>query len=703
MSSRDPTSGEPTKAKRALRRIVVLGVLIVLLVMAGGAALLAFAGAAVDHLQAREERSLATQIVSRFRERVVLEITTASVWDQAYEQLKPGVTDEWADAEIGSYYANNLGHHAILVLDPSDRPFYAWLGDERADPSALTQFQRDAQPLIDKVRAAERASLAPTRVLAPSDPARARTASGIIRSDGVYYFVGVSNVVRDTIDGAMAPGPKVLVVSGHRLTDRMEQFSQELQTRNASIRAEPRAGHNFIPLVDPAGARLGVIDWPVRKPGMAVLRAAGPIVLLGLIILLAVAAVLARHVRQIASELEAEELAHADLLRQLTAARDRAEDASRAKSQFLANMSHEIRTPLNGILGMVQVMERSDLGQPNAERLEIIRDAGETLLSVLNGILDLSKIEAGRFELDIQEFDLVETVNAACKPFAGLAAQKDIEFEIDIDHSAHGVWHGDPMRLRQVLSNLVANAVKFTSHGEVRIEVVGTSRGLRFSVTDTGIGIPADRVSELFEKFVQADSSMSRRFGGTGLGLAICREFVDIMGGRLAVQTQEGEGSTFAFELPLPKVREAPAADAGQAPVGAPPLSLRILAAEDSKPNQLVLKALLEPLGVNLRVVSDGIEAVRAFKEADFDLVLMDIQMPHMNGVDAVAAIRKFEAQKKRPTTPILALSANVMSHQLKEYFAAGMDGYVAKPIDAASLIRTIRQTLEPAPQAARA
>jgi CheY-like chemotaxis protein len=252
------------------------------------------------------------------------------------------------------------------------------------------------------------------------------------------------------------------------------------------------------------------------------------------------------------------------------------------------------------------------------------------------------------------------------------------------------------MRLRQVMSNLTANAVKFTSQGGVRVRVRATSKGVSFTVSDTGIGIPANRVSELFEKFVQADSSMSRKFGGTGLGLAICREFVNIMGGRLAVQTQEGLGSTFAFELPLPRLRDAVPAPAneGRAEPTLPPL--RILAAEDSRPNQLVLKALLEPLGVDIRVASDGAEAVKAFKAGGYDLILMDVQMPNMNGVEATRAIRELEAKSGKRRTPILALSANVMSHQLKEYVAAGMDGCIAKPIDVNALVESIRDTVSP-------
>jgi signal transduction histidine kinase/FixJ family two-component response regulator len=688
----DFTSAQPAKGRRALKRTMLLGRLVLFFALLGSALLLWFTAHSVDTLQAGEERVLVQHTLDRYRERVIGDVTTVSVWDQGYRVFHPGGDLEWADSEIGSYFANNRGHEITLAIDENDKPFYGWTIDRRADPQSLAGFEEAARPLIAKVRAAERSGK-PTPILERGDPGFAQTAAGVVLWKGTYYLAAVSNVVPETAEGRTHPGT-VVIISAERFNEVLGLLGDELRVRKASILPAPLPHDNSIPIQDVNGNTIGVLDWQPKRPGMAVLRTAMPLVGLGLLSVLLLAVSFALHVRGIAEDLEAEELGHQQAVRDLIHARDRAEAANLAKSQFLANMSHEIRTPLNGILGMVQVMERSKLGEPHAERLEIIRQAGETLLSVLNGILDLSKVEAGRFELDIQEFDLADMAGAACKPFANLAAQKDIDFDIDIDPDALGIWRGDAMRLRQVLSNLTANAVKFTNHGGVRVRVRATAKGLAFTVSDTGIGIPSDRVSELFEKFVQADSSMSRKFGGTGLGLAICREFVDIMGGRLAVQTQEGLGSTFAFELPLPRVRDA--APEGREIDGSdadlPPI--RILAAEDSKPNQLVLKALLEPLGLEVDVVPDGQEAVRAFKENNFDLVLMDVQMPNMNGVEATMAIRAFEVQEDRGHTPILALSANVMNHQLRDYAAAGMDGCVAKPIDASALIDAIRGAL---------
>jgi two-component system, sensor histidine kinase len=384
-----------------------------------------------------------------------------------------------------------------------------------------------------------------------------------------------------------------------------------------------------------------------------------------------------------------------ETLEDLMEARDAANAANIAKSQFLANMSHEIRTPLNGVLAMAEVMDRGELPEPQRERLMIVRQSGEQLLAVLNDVLDLSKIEAGKLELSDQDFDLERSIASARDGYAAMAGEKNLEFSVEIDPGAEGMWRGDADRLRQIFGNLVSNAVKFTGQGQVaaRFEVADTG-GLRLSVRDTGIGIAQDKILTLFEKFTQADSSTTRQYGGTGLGLAICRELAQLMGGQISVMSEEGKGSTFIVELPFARGSSTDAGEAPQVDVESPHRSVRVLAAEDNLVNQKVLKAIVEPMDVELTMVSDGRAAVAAWRAGVYDVILMDIQMPVMDGIAAAKAIRAAERAERRARTPILALTANALVHQVEEYLAAGMDGHVAKPIEITKLYDAMSRAL---------
>jgi signal transduction histidine kinase len=377
-------------------------------------------------------------------------------------------------------------------------------------------------------------------------------------------------------------------------------------------------------------------------------------------------------------------------LASLEARRD-AEAASRAKSEFLANISHEIRTPLNAVLGMAEVMMHHPLDRSQRGRLEIIRDSGEALLGVLNNVLDISKIESGHFTLDEQPFDLEMLIQETCGPIAPLAARKGIEFKLELADAASGWWSGDALRLRQVVGNLLSNALKFTDTGRIRLLAEASANEVRITVEDTGVGISAMQLGGIFDRFSQADNSPTRRFGGTGLGLAVCRELMQLMGGRIEVSSEPGQGSSFTISLPMQK-RRAPtiSATTDDGPGVSQTRPLRILGAEDNPTNQMILAALLEPLNVELCLVADGLEALEAFKTAAFDLVLLDVQMPPMDGVQVTLAIREWEALVGRPQTPILALTANVMSHQTAKYLAAGMSGVIPKPIVAKVLFEGI-------------
>jgi signal transduction histidine kinase/AmiR/NasT family two-component response regulator len=404
---------------------------------------------------------------------------------------------------------------------------------------------------------------------------------------------------------------------------------------------------------------------------------------------------LARSFNHLLAKLDANDRELRRTMTALVAARDQANTANIAKSQFLANMSHEIRTPLNGVLAMAGIMSRGELDARQRERLGVIRESGELLLSVLNDVLDLSKIEAGKLELEIGDFDLTEMARSARQAFGVLAQAKGLRLDVVVEPEAAGAWRGDRDRLRQILSNLLSNAIKFTEEGAVAVRFGCNPAGcLRLTVADTGIGIASDHLPGLFEKFVQAENSTTRRFGGTGLGLSICRELARLMGGRITARSVRGEGSTFVVELPLPR------AEAGAIPVAvgesapAEERALRVLAAEDNLTNQKVLRAVLEPLDIDLEIAPDGAAAIDAWRSGRFDLILMDIQMPIMDGVEATQIIRAEEKRSGLARIPILALTANAMTFQVEQYLQAGMDGHISKPIELQRLYSAIEQAL---------
>jgi PAS domain S-box-containing protein len=377
----------------------------------------------------------------------------------------------------------------------------------------------------------------------------------------------------------------------------------------------------------------------------------------------------------------------------------RAEAASQAKSQFLAVMSHEIRTPMNGILGMAQAMAADPLPEAQRARLEIISESGEALLAILNDILDLSKVEAGKLEIEVVPFDLGRLLTSLSATFAATAGDRGLRLDVELG-SAAGVYEGDPTRLRQILSNLISNALKFTAEGGVSLKARRAGQVLTIEVIDTGHGMDAEVLGRIFTPFAQADSSTTRRFGGTGLGLSIVRELAVRMGGDVAVTSRPGVGARVAVTLPLPFVGEAEAVVEAAGRDDAPLPTLRVLAAEDNATNQLVLRTLLGQLGVDVVLVGDGQAAVDAWSAESWDLILMDVQMPVMDGFAATRAIREIEAREGRPATPIIALTANAMSHHIEACLTAGMTRLLPKPIDVRRLVETLAEVAEGLPAA---
>jgi signal transduction histidine kinase len=540
------THSKPRTADARQTRLIVgiVGAAAVLVVVSvlGALALMILAARQLDRLESTDEIEITQRTIVRTLERTEREVTSATVWDQAYLAMGWTINAKWADTDFATYYHDQFKHDLTFVVR-SGQVAYASRDGLRTSTAALGGFPEAAAPIAAIIAAEARDARRDGRVSTAGEVTR----TGLMRVDGDVYLVAFAAVTPESRAVAhLYEGPPAIVVSARRMDAAfVRTLSDDLGLNALALVDDPRAPMPRVVLSDINGRPLAALAWQAENPGLKLLKSIAPWIAAGFLVLACAGGLLLARVTEALRKLESSRLA-------LITAKEEAEAANEAKTRFLANMSHEVRTPLNGVLGMAQVMAADALSEPQAKRLRILTESGQSLLTLLNDILDIARLETRAVRLRTEIFDLAGLVEASCQAFSGAAAAKGLDLTVDIPADLRGRWTGDPMRLRQVLGNLVANAIKFTDDGGVTVRVRPASKGgLRFEVEDTGMGVASEHQSELFKTFSQVDTSLTRAHDGAGLGLSICRELVELMGGTIGVHSSLGLGSSFHFTAPL--------------------------------------------------------------------------------------------------------------------------------------------------------
>ena len=687
---------------RSRESVLLLVLLLSAATLCGGAALLGYSWWAVDGLEADRETAQVRRSIRHSLERTVQAVDTATTWDEAVKATREPIDIKWVHDNFGVYYSRYFGHDVTLLFDHRGEPVYAAADGSVVPLSRIAGFAATVRPMVRRVQAEElRRRYGPggQRNVQAADVANA---SDYLTVGGKSYLVAVSSIAPETLKAPLTNAPAAVVVSGNAMDSAfLADLGADLNLEGLQLK--PPSDHTRIG-VDIAGSDgtpVGRLTWKVVRPGAHILTRAGGAIGAGVLLMALLAALVLWRVRRLLSHLRRSDVALAAAMQDLVSARDQAEAANAAKSQFLANMSHEIRTPLNGVVGVVTVLAKSRLDAAQREMVEIIRSSGETLERLLSDVLDLARIESGRMTWEREPFALGACVGSVADLLQARAREKGIGFAIDAAPGADALVLGDAVRLKQILTNLLSNAIKFTDKGEVRLSVspIDTPyRGFRFEVTDTGVGFDPEQKARLFGRFQQADGSITRRFGGTGLGLAISRQLAEIMGGSLDCDSVAGEGSAFTLLLPLEPAENASAAariDVSNTPACPEGRGLRILAVDDHPTNRRVLELILGQAGVEVTTAENGREALDALEAEDFDLVLMDMQMPVMDGISATAALRERERSCGARRVPVIMLTANAMAEHVQAALACGADRHLSKPIEAAALLTAVAELTE--------
>jgi len=685
MQTATPPTGKFSKLQLLATTPVVMAVSVVLIFLMGLS--IYFTAARIETESSAREIQLIQNGINIEISRVNGGVESQTLWDDAVLHLDNKLDKHWAKQYLTEYLWANGGYNLVFVLDGEDRPIFATYDRQYIGTEQFEGLRGQLSSVIQSVRAQE-IKRGPLLKGDPRVPTPIR-GHAIVRM-GTALFIATADLVQpDNSIGAAPSRRGAVLVAGQRID---KNFLKKIEDQylihdlsNIPVGEKPKPGQlSFVvgKASDPTAFQLA---WKRNSPTAKLILTAGP-ALAAVFLALASAPVLVSFSgrRQ----------------RELKTASEAARLASQAKSAFLATMSHEIRTPMNGIIGLAHMMRRDELIESQRERLDTILASSQALVSILNDTLDLSKIEAGKLDLESEPFDLKEIAWGARNAFAAIATQKGVSLNVAFKGNGSTIYLGDAQRIRQILHNLISNAVKFTDHGKIDLNIEAQESAIALTVSDTGCGISSARIDQLFEKFVQEDASTTRRYGGTGLGLAICRELSSAMGGTIGVESQQGVGTCFRVELPIQQTKRAPArvpeADIVTATLAAEGADgLKVLVAEDNMVNQQVVVALLSELGITPSVVDDGEKALHAWSQSEWDVILLDVCMPVMDGPTACRRIRSREVSEGRRRTQIIALTANVMQHQLQDYFDAGMDHIVAKPIQVAELFKALEASVE--------
>jgi signal transduction histidine kinase/ActR/RegA family two-component response regulator len=632
-----------------------------------------------------EQEQLANGVASRITE---LEgaIVPQVDWDDAVAHLDNRFDQAWAESNIGVFLIQTSGFQRAYVLNGADRPVFAHDSAQTLPPHRYSEFAAPAATLVQHVRTLE-AQRGPIRIVKASKnmvsaPIQAST---VVRL-GEQPWILTASLVQPDFGTARPSARAPIVITGRRVDPHfVAELAKRYLLKDARIAAvgEPRAhGVAEAQFNDRTGRPVAALRWTPRRPGAELIhRIIWPLILALLLLVLVIVCLHRAAMRSLSGLLRTQD--------ELREAARRAEASERAKSEFLANMSHEIRTPLNGVIGVAELLARSKLNDDQKDLVETIRASGKMLDRLLLDVLEVSKMEAGQLGVCHEPFSVADEVRTVAALWRPKAEALGLCFTCEVDPAAAAAVMGDAVRLRQILSNLVSNAVKFTAEGDVALRVVRHGDTYRFSVDDTGIGFDEETKAKLFARFEQGDNSITRRFGGSGLGLSISRSLAELMDGRLDAEGAPGLGATFVLELPLPPAaatadRTAPEVDE------AAPMGLRVLAVDDHATNRKVVRLVLEMMDSEITLANDGVEALQCYEAARFDLILMDMQMPNLDGLEATREIRRREAATGRPRTPIIMLTANAGDEHVVKAIQAGADGHVTKPLNPEVLVRSI-------------